>query len=143
MSAASGFVWAVIGLVVGGVLLSGPGATLQKVTFPWAGGIIAGPLIGLFMGQVSRLFGYIEEVGLRIIIAGASLYAAAVLFVMASLLLQAIVAGHLPREVWATAFGAAAFGFEATCVVLWPLAYMNHRLIFRMWERYDHIARSH
>src|SRR5689334_7285206 len=34
------------------------------------------PLIGLLMGQVSRIFGYIEETVLRSIVAGACLYAA-------------------------------------------------------------------
>jgi len=101
----------------------------------WGGGTIAAPLIGLLMGQVSRVFGYFEETLLRIIVAGASLYFAMVLYIMAGLLTSSILNGHLPANVWTNSFGAAAFAFEVTCLVLWPLAYLNHTLILRSWER--------
>ena len=132
MSAASGCVWAIIGLAVS-FLLAAPTRGLGLLT--WAGGIIAAPLIGLLMGQVARIFGYFEEVFLRIIVAGASLYLAMVLFIMASFLTQFILNGRLPANAWTNIFGIAAAAFELTCVVLWPLAYLNHTLISRLWVR--------
>ena len=101
----------------------------------WAGGIVAAPLIGLLMGQVARIFGYFEEIVLRIIVAGASLYLAMVLFIMASFLTQFVLNGRLPANAWTNIFGIAAAAFELTCVVLWPLAYLNHTLISRLWVR--------
>ena len=132
ISVASGCVWAIIGLAVS-FLLAAPTRGLGLLT--WAGGIIAAPLIGLLMGQVARIFGYFEEVFLRIIVAGASLYLAMVLFIMASFLTQFILNGRLPANAWTNIFGIAAAAFELTCVVLWPLAYLNHTLISRLWVR--------
>jgi len=133
MSIASGCVWAIIGLAVS-FLLAVPERGLGRLLLAWAGGVITAPLIGLLMGQVSRIFGYFEEVLLRIIVAGASLYVAMVLFfLMSSLLTPFVFNRHLPADVWTTSFGAAAFAFELTCIVLWPLAYLNHTLISRLW----------
>jgi len=134
MSLGSGAVWGVLGLAVG-FLFSLPSGRLGHVTLTWAGGIIAAPLIGLLMGQVSRVFGYIEETILRSIVAGASLYAASVLFVMASLLFSSMRVGHLPKDFWTTSFGAAALAFNLTFIVLWPLAYVNHVVVSREWAR--------
>jgi hypothetical protein len=134
MSVASGCVWTIIGLAVS-FLLAVPPRGLGREMLTWAGGIIAGPLIGLLMGQVSRIFGYFEEVLLRIIVAGASLYLAMVLFIMSSLVTPFVLNGHLPANVWTNSFGIAAFAFELTCIVLWPLAYLNHTLILRSWAR--------
>ena len=134
MSLGSGIVWGVLGLAVG-LLFSLPSDRLGHLTLTWAGGIIAAPLIGLLMGQVSRIFGYIEETVLRIIVAGASLYCASVLFVMASLLFSSMRVGYLPKEFWSTSFGAAAFAFEVTFIILWPLAYVNHVVVSREWAR--------
>jgi hypothetical protein len=134
MSLISGCVWGLLGLAVAIILESGPGSSLRTPVFGFIGGVIASPLIGLLMGQVSRLFPYVEVL-MRITIAGASLYAASVLFVMASFLLWFVITGHMARDFWATSFGAAAWGFELSCVVLWPAAYVNHTLIARTWER--------
>jgi hypothetical protein len=133
MSVGSGCVWAVLGLTVGIILESGPGSSLRKPVLGLMGGMIVSPLIGLLMGQVSRLFPYVEGL-MRIIIAGASLYAASVLFVMGSLLLQFVISGHMARDFWTTSFGAATIGFELSCVVLWPAAYVNHTLIAKAWQ---------
>src|SRR5262245_5773177 len=132
MSVASGCVWAVIGLAVS-FLLAVPERGLGRLLLAWAGGIVAAPLIGLLMGQVSRIFGYFEEVLLRITVAGASLYVAMVLFIISSLLTPFVFTRHLPADVWTTSFGGAAFAFELLCIVLWPLAYLNHSLISRLW----------
>src|SRR5262249_12999141 len=132
MSIASGCVWAIIGLALG-FLFAVPERRFGHLVLTWAGGIITAPLIGLLMGRVSRIFGYFEEVLLRIIVAGASLYMAMVLLIMSSLLIQAVFNGHLPADIWTNSFGAAAFAFEFTCIALWPLAYLNHTLIFRSW----------
>src|SRR5262249_161879 len=134
MSLGSGFVWAVLGLTVAIVLETGPGSSLRTPLVGFMGGVIASPLIGLLMGQVSRLFPYVE-VPMRIIISGVSLYAASVLFVMASLLLGSAISGHMARDFWTNSFAAAALGFEFCCVVLWPAAYVNHAVIARAWER--------
>src|SRR5215813_760750 len=98
MSVASGCVWATIGLAVS--FLLAPPRGLGRVMLAWAGGIIASPFIGLLMGQISRIFGYVEEVLLRIIVAGASLYFAMVLYIMAGLLTQFALNGHLPANLW-------------------------------------------
>ena len=133
MSAASGCVWAIIGLGVS-FLVATPTLGLGRLVLSWAGGIIAAPLIGLLMGQVSRIFGYFEEVFLRVIVAGASLYVAMVLFIIASFLTQFVVLNvRLPANPWTSIFGGAAAAFELTCIVLWPLAYLNHTLISRLW----------
>ena len=134
LSVASGCVWATIGLAVS-FLFAAPPRELGRVMLAWGGGTIAAPLIGLLMGQVSRVFGYFEEILLRIIVAGASLYFAMVLYIMAGLLTSSVLNGHLPANVWTNSFGAAAFAFELTCLVLWPLAYLNHSLISRSWAR--------
>jgi len=134
MSVASGCVWATIGLAVS-LLFAAPPRGLGRVMLAWGGGITAAPLIGLLMGEVSRVFGYFEEILLRIIVAGASLYFAMVLYIMAGLLTSSVLNGHLPANVWTNSFGAAAFAFELTCLVLWPLAYLNHSLISRSWAR--------
>jgi hypothetical protein len=136
LSAASGCVWAVIGLTVGFLVASSPALPtrgLGRLVLIWGGGIIASPLIGLLMGQLSRIFGYFEEVFLRIIVAGASLYVAMVLFIIASFLTQFVLNGRLPANPWTSIFGSAAAAFELTCIVLWPLAYLNHTLISRLW----------
>jgi hypothetical protein len=134
MSLGSGAVWALIGLAVG-LFVNLWRGELGRVVIALAGGMIAAPLIGLLMGQVSRVFGYIEEVVLRIIVAGASLYAASVLFLMASFLLQSIRAGHLREHIWIDSFGMASWAFELTFIVLWPLAYVNHTIISLEWAR--------
>src|SRR5215471_10167161 len=97
MSIASGCVWAIIGLAVG-LLFAVPERGSGRLLPAWAGGIVAAPLIGLLMGQISRIFGYFEEVLLRIIVAGASLYIAMVLFILSSLLTQAVFNRHLPAD---------------------------------------------
>ena len=137
MSMGSGCLWALFGLAVGVTLQSGPGSSARQAAFSFTGGMIASPLIGLLMGQVSRLFPYVE-VGIRIIIAGASLYAASVLFVMARLLSSGLFHPTQPPfwfNFWTTSFGAATFGFEMSCVVLWPAAYLNHTVISKAWAR--------
>ena len=144
MSLGSGCLWALFGLAVGVTLQSGPGSSARQAAFSFAGGMIASPLIGLLMGQVSRLFQYVE-VGMRIIIAGASLYAASVLFMMASLLFSALFRPMPPTfwaNFWTTSFGAATFGFELSCVVLWPTAYLNHTVISRAWARRSNRERT-
>src|SRR5262249_47746367 len=125
VSAASGCVWAIIGLAVS-FLVAPPTLGFGRLVFSWARGIIAAPLIGLLMGQVSRIFDYFEEVFLRIIVAGASLYVAMVLFIIATFLTRFVLHGRLPVNPWTSIFGIAAAAFELTCIVLWPLAYLNH-----------------
>lgn len=136
MSAASGCVWAIISLAVI-FLVATPtlGFGFGRLVLGWAGGIIAAPLIGLLMGQVARIFGYFEEVFLRIIVAGASLYLAIVLFIMGSFLTQFVLNQRPPANAWTDIFGMATAAFELTCIVLWPLAYLNHTLISRLWVR--------
>jgi hypothetical protein len=134
MSLGSGCVWAVLGLAVGMMFEIRPYGSLRRAILGLMGGMIVAPVIGLLMGQVSRLFPY-GEVLMRIIIAGVSLYAASVLFVMASLLFQFLIFGQMHRDFWTTSFGAATVGFELSCIVLWPAAYVNHTLIARAWER--------
>ena len=139
VSLGSGCLWALFGLVVGVILQSGPGSSPRRAVLSFTGGMIASPLIGLLMGQVSRVFQYVEVL-MRIIIAGLSLYAASVLFVMASLLFQLVLFRRMPppefwANFWATSFGAAAIGFELSFVLLWPAAYLNHTLISRAWAQ--------
>src|SRR5262252_4594602 len=129
-SIASGCVWAIIGLALG-FLFAAPERRFGHLVLTWAGGIITAPLIGLLMGRVSRIFGYFEEVLLRIIVAGASLYLAMVLFIMSSFLARFVFGPHLPPHIWTNVFGGAALAFELTCMVLWPLAYLNHTFISR------------
>jgi hypothetical protein len=133
ISLASGCVWALIGFAVA-FILKMPGTTFRQSALDFAGGMIAAPFIGLLMGQVSRIFGHLE-VGMRIILAGASLYAASVLFVMASLLLSSLRLGFPIRDFWMNSFAAAWIGFSTSCVLIWPIAYANHALISRAWEQ--------
>jgi hypothetical protein len=133
MSVASGCVWTILGFAI--LLVALPTRSSGREMLAWAGGIIAGPFIGLLMGQVSRIFGYFEEVLLRIIVAGVSLYLAMALFIMSSLLTPFALNGHLPPNVWTNSFGVATWAFASTCIILWPLAYLNHTLISRLWAR--------
>jgi hypothetical protein len=61
------------------------------------------------------------------------LYLAMVLFIVSSFLARFVFDPHLPPHIWTTVFGAAALAFELTCMVLWPLAYLNHTFISRWW----------
>jgi hypothetical protein len=133
MSLASGCLWALIGLAVA-FMLKTPSTTFRQTALEFAGGVVAAPFIGLLMGQLSRTFGHLE-VGMRIILAGVSLYAASVLFVMASLLLSSFRLGFPLRDFWTNSFGAAWIGFLTSCLVIWPVAYANHALISQAWEQ--------
>jgi hypothetical protein len=134
-SVASGCVWALIGL---GVTFIGnqPIITLRQAAFTVAGGFIAAPLIGLLMGAVSRPFGHMP-IGTRVLVAGASLYVAVLLFVIASGLFSALWYGRMPRNFWFNCVGIAWASLVWTWffIVLWPLAYANHALISRLWIR--------
>jgi hypothetical protein len=133
MSIASGCVWALIGLTVAFVILQ-PGITVRQATLWGAGGIVAAPLIGLLMGAVSKTFRH-RPVGIRIVIAGASLYVAALLFVIASGLFSSMLHGRMPPDFWFNSVADVWAGLVWTgfFVVLWPLAYANHAVISRAW----------
>ena len=135
ISVASGCVWALIGL---GVAFIGnqPSITLGEAALTFAGGFIAAPLIGLLMGTVSKPFRHMP-VGIRMLVAGASLYVAVLLFVIASGLFSALRYGRMPPDFWFNSLGIAWAGLVWTWffIVLWPLAYANHALLSRLWSR--------
>jgi hypothetical protein len=136
MSFASGCVWAMVGLAVAFVGYL-PYVSAGKVIVPFVGGVMAAPFIGLIMGQISRLFGHVGP-AMRIIVTALSLYAAAVLFLMASLEFASFVYGRPPRHFWTDSFAGAFAGlvWTGSVVVLGPFAYANHAWISRAWERW-------
>ena len=137
MSAASGVVWAVIGLIVAWIG-NQPHMSLRESVVVTAGGAVAAPLIGILMGAASRLFGGMPA-GIRVVIAGGSLYVAVFLFVVASGLFSSVLHGRMPQQFWTNSFGVAWVSLVWTgfFVVLWPLSYANHTLVARAWDRRD------
>jgi hypothetical protein len=134
LSAASGCVWAIIGLAVAFVG-NLPGSTLQDAALTVVGGVWAAPCIGLLMGVLSRGFSA-RPVILRAMLAGGSLYCAVLLFVVASGLVAALQHGRLPEDFWFNSVSAAWAGLMWTWffVLVWPLSYANHVLVSRAWE---------
>jgi len=135
VSVASGFGWAVIGLLVAfaGGLFSVPS---RLGTVSVAGGILVSPFIGLLMGMVSKTFGTLPIV-IRIVVAGVSLYIATLLFVIADNVFLSILMGRMIPNIWFNSVMVAWAALLLTWffVVLWPLAYANHALVARAWAR--------
>lgn len=131
-SVVSGMLWAGIA-----VLLAGP--AFGRLVW---GGVIAAPLIGLAAGLASRRFGHVPPLA-RAIFALGSLYIAAAMFglgVGAFDLLTGTNSGpgwhRIPsavvmQAVWATWWGLTFTGYV---LLLWPLSYANHSLIFQTWR---------
>ena len=135
MSIACGCVWGVIGLAVGYVA-SQPSMTLRSAVVVFSGGLLASPIIGVLMGLISRRFQRLPVL-LRIIVAGASLYGAALLFVVAYGLMWALRLGRFPQDFWfnSVAMTWAGLAWTWSFVLLWPLAYLTHALVSRAWDR--------
>jgi hypothetical protein len=139
-------VWALIGLGVGFIgnqpSIFGWAAswspTLGEAARTVAGGLIAAPLIGLLMGTVSKPFRQMP-LGIRMLVAGASLYLAVLLFVIASGLFSALRYGRMPQGFWFNSVMVAWVSLVWTWffIVLWPLAYANHVLLSRLWSRQE------
>ena len=113
------------------------GFTPSEVLRTVLGGVVAAPVIGVLVGGLSRRF---ARLGLsaRIAVALANLSLAVWLFLVA-----AGVANLLDgRGAWSrslvsepirgTLFGLTYTGFV---LVLWPLSYVNHVMVGRMWRR--------
>jgi hypothetical protein len=127
-SLASGCLWALIALTLG-YRAFGPSI--------W-GGILAAPLIGLLMGVSSAWFDTRWQGG-RALFSLVSLYVAASLFGFAMTLYDLFVRGigpapsleNLLSGIAATLWGITFTGYFA---ILWPLAYLNHRLLWLRLE---------
>ena len=117
LSLASGFGWAVIASMA---TYSITGSMSSRVADAINGAVIAGPLIGILIGSLSRRFVSFGVVR-RSAIALLNLYVAAYFFLWA--------AGLDP-------FTGLVLGltFTGWVVVLWPLSYANHLLISRAWQ---------
>lgn len=133
-AAASGCLWAIIGLLV--AALARPGVA-DAVRFA-LGGMLAAPLIGALMGYVSAWFIHFRPIG-RSLIALGSLYAAATLFVLFSMTLGMVTFDTArtpsPLMLAATAAMTAYAGLMMTgaVIVLWPLALLNHHWVGDRW----------
>ena len=99
------------------------------------GGLIASPAIGLLIGLATRPWVRLPA-PLRVAAALLSLYAAAALFGLAIGVydwLAGGIPGRVPHRVVFQAVQAVLWGltFTGYVLVLWPLAYWNHRLLGR------------
>lgn len=127
LCAASGCAWAIIAWVIGQHL---PGIV-------W-GGIVVAPLIGIAAGAIYRP-AYGSHVVARVAMSLLTLYVSTALFGLAVGTFDAVrgLPGGGSRDtlevisqgVFATLWGITFTGYV---VVLWPLAYLNHRLVGRL-----------
>ena len=128
LSALSGCVWGGIAWV----LLD------QRMNTGIGGGILASPLIGIFMGRSSKAFRE-RSILVRVAIALLTLYCAAALFGAAGGVAEFIVslgAGVLrfPISIVQTALVFVwGLTFTGYFIVLWPLAYLNHSFVASAW----------
>lgn len=119
------------------------GAFAYVANWPWLGsgiwgGVVAAPFIGLAAGRLSRRFvraGWLE----RQIIALASLYGAAVIFVAISAVTELSINGGTHTERGLDLVLKHIFGIlwiltvMGGALLLWPLAYLNHTLVAKFW----------
>ena len=144
VSLVSGLVWAAIAWAVAysvSTVHSTPTDALRIV----AGGIVAAPLIGLLMGRVSRDFSA-SSTRRRAVMSLGGLYLAAYLFLLASGVTRLAADVLVGTAVDAVRPGAASVAYRLLIqdplvasfmgltltgyvVVLWPLSYLNHRLV--------------
>jgi hypothetical protein len=117
VSCASGVVWAIIASFVA-YFLSGPSTTFAGRML--SGGILAAPAIGVLIGIVSRGFLRLGRSS-RIVVALGDLYLGAFLFLWTAGIepLRGILLG---------------LTFTGYFLVLWPLSYLNHALVAKMWN---------
>ena len=101
------------------------------------GGIAVSPLIGLAVGALYRPANKLSGPA-RVTMSLFTLYVAAALFGLAAGLLDALLGlpGGKPRQVgeviYQTIVGTLwGITFTGYVVILWPLAYFNHRLVSR------------
>ena len=120
--AISGFAWALMATVIGHRVFG----------YRLWGGIILAPFIGLWIG---RVFAPLRDSSRGIQIAGSllSLYVAAICFALGMAFTQLLV-GRGIKSVQAVLIEyvlAVAWGLSGYALVLWPLAYFNHRLFWQ------------
>jgi len=125
LSCLSGVVWGLIAVAIGF------GAFPRAI---W-GGLIASPLIGLFIGAITLRW-FRLPVYLRVAATLVSLYVAASLFGLAVGVydwLALDIPDRIPHGVVVQAVLAVLWGltFMGYFIVLWPLAYLNHWLLAR------------
>ncbi|HEY0873149.1 MAG TPA: hypothetical protein VGD94_06725 [Vicinamibacterales bacterium] len=133
-AAISGAVWAGIAILLT-MTAGGRFDSVERIAWGLRGGLAAAPVIGLTVGLFSRRF---EAAGLpgRIVIALATLYGAAFLFLLAAGV-AGFAAGEMPRaslsSVFFDSWNATIAGLTWTgfVVVLGPLAFLNHLWVSR------------
>lgn len=132
LTAASGGLWSIIALVLGGALFG---------RIIW-GGVAIAPFVGVAMGFASVKFP--SNVVQRSLFSLFSLYVAAALFGVGMGTYDVLVgqssgvgwrripSGVILQAVLATLWGITFTGY---LVILWPLTYANHHLLSRVWLR--------
>lgn len=102
----------------------------------WAG-VAASPLIGMVAGVASRRFDRLSWLA-QALVALITLYGAAALFGFSTGVADsftrprsAVAGAPVIENILATWWGLTFTGYV---VVLWPLAYLNHRLIAQAWN---------
>ena len=118
----------VSGLLWGSFVTFGLLEPRQREYFGW--GLFFAPAIGVFAGQLSARF---KTAGpaLMALVAIGSLYATATLFGWSSGLINAMIRHNEPgplQAAFSMVWGLTFFGYV---LWLWPLAYLNHRLVAR------------
>ena len=138
-SLASGCGWAIVGLAIAW-RLSAVGSTLYEVISEFSGGLVAAPMIGLFVGWLFRAFsntGRPAQIGIALV----ALLLAAWLFLAGVGVAKLISEGAswsrwisvlVSEPLVGTFWGLIYTGYA---LLLWPLSYMNHVFISRMWNR--------
>lgn len=133
----SGCIWAVIAFGIAWSV-STIRSTPSEVVRTFSGGLVAAPLIGMFVGLLSRKFSRLGR-SARIAVALVNLYLAAWLFLMAANVVRLLVGeaawSHVFKLVVSDPIIGALVGLTYTgfVVLLWPLSYVNHTLVGRAW----------
>ena len=124
LSAASGLVWGLIACFIGH----------RPFGYRVWGGLIVAPLIGLLIGRMSRRLSTQPRI-FQVLASLFQLYLAGSCFAVA-MGLTALVVEERPAAPYATLlqhFLVVLWGltFGGYVLVLWPLSYVNHRLVWR------------
>lgn len=139
LSVASGGVWAAIAVVLGGAMRP----------IIW-GGVLLAPFIGLAAGFASAVFPS-EGRFYKALFSLVSLYTAAAIFGLGMGVYDLLTGQNsgdgwqrIPSAVIVQASMATLWGltFTGYFIVLWPLAYINHRMLARAWKGGDSTGRA-
>ena len=136
VSAASGLMWAAVGLTLASFVSVAMRGSWPPVAILWwyMGGIVLAPAIGVLAAVPAQWFRRLPPLG-RAALAGLVLYVATFLFLLASSAYINLGRGRSLPSIVSDA-GGVAFAFlffTGAFILLWPLAYWNLALVGKLW----------